>query len=234
MSHGLPGTQGRRRIYLLRHGEVDYGVGGAGVADVDLVELTEKGQRQAVLLGEALADITFDFAAHTGLIRTKQTLAGALAGRDLAVQEIASLREIRTGKFAELSPERIEAEFIYGFETAHLPEARFAGGYAFADFYERVAYGVLYLLARPDWTTALLAAHGGTNRAVLSWVTHGGPEGMAAFEQDTGCLNVIDVDVVDGDIIRRFVRAVNYTPYDPIKNGKYLTNMELYRHGRSG
>jgi phosphoserine phosphatase len=221
MSHGLPGTQGRRRIYLLRHGEVDYGVGGAGVADVDLVELTEKGQRQAVLLGEALADITFDFAAHTGLIRTKQTLAGALAGRDLAVQEIASLREIRTGKFAELSPERIEAEFIYG-------------GEAFADFYERVAYGVLDLLARPDWTTALLAAHGGTNRAVLSWVTHGGPEGMAAFEQDTGCLNVIDVDVVDGDIIRRFVRAVNYTPYDPIKNGKYLTNMELYRHGRSG
>ncbi len=234
MTHGLPGTRGRRRIYLMRHGEVDYHFGTARVTDHDAVELTEKGQRQAVLMGEALTDISFDLAAHTGLIRTKQTLERALAGRTMPVEEIAALREIRTGKVAELSPERIEAEFIYGFETAHLPDTRFAGGEAFADFYERIAYAVLDLLGRPDWTKALLVCHGGTNRAILSWVTHGGPEGMASFEQDTGCLNVIDIDVVDGDIVRRFVRTMNFTPYDPTKNGKYLTNMELYRQGRSG
>ena len=51
MTHGLPGTRGRRRIHLMRHGEVDYHFGGAGVVDVDVVELTEKGRRQAALLG---------------------------------------------------------------------------------------------------------------------------------------------------------------------------------------
>jgi broad specificity phosphatase PhoE len=234
MTLGLPGTQGRRRIYLMRHGEVDYKFGGKGVLNPDAVELTNKGQNQAALMGEALADIAFDLTAHTGLLRTKQTLNAALDGRDMPIEEIGSLREIKTGRFAELTPERIEAEFVYGFETAHLPGACFAGGEEFAAFYNRIADAMVTLLARNDWTTALLVCHGGTNRAVLSWVTHGGPEGMASFEQDTGCLNVIDADVIDGEIIRRFVRTINFTPYDPIKTGKYLTNMELYRLGRSG
>jgi phosphoserine phosphatase len=234
MTLGLPGTQGRRRIYLMRHGEVDYHFGGKGVADPDAVELTEKGRRQAALMGEALSDITFDISAHTGLLRTKQTLNAALGGRDVPIEEIGTLREIKTGRFAELTPERIEAEFVYGFETAHQPGACFGGGEAFATFYKRIADAMGALLVRNDWTTALLVCHGGTNRAVLSWVTHGGPEGMASFEQDTGCLNVIDADVIDGEIIRRFVRTLNFTPYDPMKTGKYLTNMELYRLGRSG
>jgi broad specificity phosphatase PhoE len=234
MVRGLPGTNGRRRIYLMRHGEVDYAPGGQVVADTDSVLLTEKGERQAALMGQALSSIGFDLAIHTGLPRTRQTLEAALGDRNVPVEEVADLREIRTGRFGELSPERVEAEFIYGFETAHLPNARFAGGEAFADFYERVSYTFLKLLARADWTTMLAVCHGGTNRALLSWVSHGGPEGMAAFEQDTGCLNLFDVDVVEGDIIRRFIRTVNFTPYDPIKDGKYLTNMEMYRHGRSG
>ncbi len=234
MVRGLPGTNGRRRVYLMRHGEVDYAPGGQVVGNTDLVELTEKGRRQAALVGEVLSPIDFDLAVHTGLPRTIQTLDAVLGEKALQRETVDGLREIRTGKFGELSPERVEAEFIYGFESAHMPNARFAGGEAFADFYERVSYALLGLLGRGDWTTALLVCHGGTNRALLSWVSHGGPEGMGAFEQDTGCLNVFDVDVVEGDIVRRFIRTLNYTPYDPVKNGKYLTNMEMYRDGRSG
>jgi probable phosphoglycerate mutase len=203
----------------MRHGEVDYHFGGKGVADPDAVELTEKGCRQAALMGDSLADITFDLSAHTGLLRTKQTLNAALGGRGVPIEEISSLREIKTGHFADFTPERIEAEFVYGFETAHHPGACFAGGEEFAAFYDRIAGAMAALLARNDWTTALLVCHGGTNRAVLSWVTHGGPEGMASFEQDT---------------VRRFIRTLNFTPYDPVKTGKYLTNMELYKLGRSG
>lgn len=234
MALGLPGTNGRRRIYLMRHGEVDYAPGGKTVPDTDAVELTNKGRRQAALMGEALSDIDFDLAIHTGLPRTVQTLKAAIGARDVPVEEVSGLREIRTGKFADLTPERVEAEFIYGFEVAHHPGARFAGGEVFADFYQRSTDALQGLLGRADWTTALMVCHGGTNRALLSWVSHGGPEGMAAFEQDTGCLNVVDIDIVDGDIIRRFIRTLNFTPYDPIKNGKYLTNMEMYRYGRSG
>lgn len=58
------------------------------------------------------------------------------------------------------------------------------------------------------------------------WVTQGGLNGLGAFEQDAGCVNILDVDVVDGDIIRRIIRALNVTPYNLPKLGRYLTVTE--------
>ena len=49
--------------------------------------------------------------------------------------------------------------------------------------------------------------------------SRGGP-GMATFEQDTCCLNVLDADVIDGQIVRRYIRLLNMTPYNLTKHGK--------------
>ena len=56
--------------------------------------------------------------------------------------------------------------------------------------------------------------------------TRGGLAGLSAFEQDAGCLNIIDADIVDGDIVRRMIRAVNLTPYNLAKHEHYLTVAE--------
>jgi probable phosphoglycerate mutase len=61
---------------------------------------------------------------------------------------------------------------------------------------------------------------------LLAWVTRGGLTGVGAFEQDAGCVNIIDVDVVDGEILRRLVRAINITPYNFAKVGHHLTVTE--------
>jgi hypothetical protein len=61
---------------------------------------------------------------------------------------------------------------------------------------------------------------------VLAWVVGAGLAGLGAFDQDMGCINVLDFDVVDGRIVRRLLRTVNLTPYDPAKNGLHLTAME--------
>ena len=53
-----------------------------------------------------------------------------------------------------------------------------------------------------------------------------GPDSIASFEQDEGCLNILDVDVVNGEAVRRYVRAMNLTPYSSIKEGLHLTTME--------
>jgi probable phosphoglycerate mutase len=68
--------------------------------------------------------------------------------------------------------------------------------------------------------------HGATNAVILSWVTRGGLSGLSAFEQDAGCVNIIDADVIDGQIIRRMLRAVNLTPYNLAKHQHYLTVAE--------
>ena len=83
MSDALEGTAGRRRIYLMRHGEVRYFDDQGRVVHPKFVELTDQGRAQAARMGELLADVPFDRALSTGLPRTKQTAQGVLAGTSM-------------------------------------------------------------------------------------------------------------------------------------------------------
>ena len=61
---------------------------------------------------------------------------------------------------------------------------------------------------------------------ILAWGTRGGSAGRSAFEQDAGCVDIIDADVVDGEIFRRMIRAVTLTPYSFAKHEHHLTVAE--------
>ncbi len=224
----LPGTRGRRRIFLLRHGDVDYFTeDGERVPNPTQVSLTDWGREQAGLMGEVLADLPFDHAFHSGMRRTRETAEIVMKGRDeIPLEALPGFREIKSGDINSMSFERIEAEYVYGFENAATPGARFAEGEAFAEFRQRIVAALLELLDMPGWSQVLLVAHGGANRAILSWMTNSGLDGLSTFEQDTCCLNVLDVDVIDGDIIRKYVRAVNFTPYNISKDGLFNTSLE--------
>lgn len=222
----LPGTRGRKRVYLMRHGEVSYRRADGRTVFSTEVALTEEGVAQARQMKELLGQVPFDLGVHTGLKRTQQTAALVLDGRALPVQAIPALREIEAGAIERLSNERIDAEFTYGMERAAQPGAAFPGGETFAAFQDRIVPAFEALLRRADWTTALVVGHGGTNAVILAWVTRGGLAGLSAFEQDAGCVNIIDADVLDGEILRRMLRAVNLTPYNLAKHEHYLTVAE--------
>ncbi len=64
----------RRRLYLMRHGEVSYFEQGRP-APPEGVHLNEQGRAQAAAAALALADISFDRAVTSGLPRTDQTAA---------------------------------------------------------------------------------------------------------------------------------------------------------------
>jgi phosphoserine phosphatase len=238
----LPGTNGRRRIFLLRHGDVNYFTeSGERVSDPTQVTLTDWGREQAALIGETLKDLSFDHVFHSGMLRTEETARIAMGGRDdVELEALPGFREIQSGDINSMSFERIEAEYVYGFETAATPGARFGGGEAFVEFRQRIVTALLELLDMPNWSQVVLVGHGGVNRAILSWMTNGGLEGMSCFEQDTCCLNVLDIDVVGGDIIRKYVRAMNFTPYNISKDGMFLTSIEkmfahrVEMHNRNG
>jgi broad specificity phosphatase PhoE len=223
---GLPGTRGRKRIYLMRHGEVSYRLPDGRTVFSTRVSLNDEGIKQARQMRELLAQIPFDVGAHTGLNRTRQTAELVLGDRQLPLHTINALREIEVGSIGDLSDERIDAEFTYGIERAAEPGATFLGGERFAEFQDRVVAAFEAFLRRADWTTALVVGHGGTNAVILAWITRGGLAGLSAFEQDAGCVNIIDADVVDGEVIRRMIRAVNLTPYNLAKHEHYLTVAE--------
>lgn len=224
----LPGTSSRRRIYLLRHGAVEYlNRDGTRVRNARDVSLNVAGREQAALLAILLRDVEFDRVVHSDLPRTRETAGIVLGeGRSHALEAAPEFGEIQIGDIDLVPPDRMETEFVYGFEAAAGPEASLARGEPFSAFCERVVAGFENLLRQPDWTRLLLVAHGGTNRAILSWMVRGGLEALASFEQDECCLNVLDVDVVDGEAVRRYVRAMNLTPGNLTKEDLYLTTME--------
>lgn len=223
----LPGTVARRRIYLLRHGHVAYYDDAGRPLNPKLAELTERGRAEARAAGALLAGVPLDRVVCSGLPRTRQTAELVAEGRGLTVEEDLAFLEIRAGRMAGVPKERREAEYIYGFERADAEGACFAGGDAFAAVRDRVVAGIERLALEPGWTHLALVAHDGVNRVVLSWACGAGLCALAAFEQDYGCVNILDVDVLDGRIRRRLIRAVNLTPGNPSKAGIHETSMEV-------
>jgi broad specificity phosphatase PhoE len=106
------------------------------------------------------------------------------------------------------------------------PDARFIGGETFGEFAARVLPAFDALIADERWETLLLVLHGGVNRLLLNHVMQLTFAGTVTIEQDTACINIIDVDTEDGAVIRYLVRAINVTGYNLSKAGIHLTDME--------
>lgn len=86
----------RRRLYLFRHGAVDYlDADGVWVADPDVVDLNRRGRAQAAAMAELFAGVHVDKALCSGLPRTSQTGKTILGDRDIALEVCAELEEIR-------------------------------------------------------------------------------------------------------------------------------------------
>ena len=233
----LPGTTGRRRIYLMRHGFVDYTSKEVReAADPTLAYLTDEGEAEARAAGAALQDINFDLAICSGLKRTRQTAELVLQSHSNPplLESEPRIEEIHSGQYINFeSAEQLAATMTFQFEQAGVPGATFLeGGEKFTDAMDRIEQALLDIIARPNWHTALIVAHEVVNRLVLTWAI-GAPLGSsAAFEQDTGCINIIDFDLVpeqhsDGARIERaLVKAVNLTPRNYLKNGMNLRSLE--------
>lgn len=218
----------RRRIYLMRHAEAAYiAPDGTRAPDSRVVALTERGREEAKAMGELMADITFDRAVVSGLQRTLDTAEIVLGKRNLKVEVVSDLEEIRGGDpiaRAKLSP----PDYAYAMFQAAEPGQCFAAGESFVAFTERVLPAFNKIACDPDWTTLLMVCHGGVNRAILTDVTCGGLKAFGAFEQDSCCANVIDIDNCrdTGMLQRQILRGVNITAADPLKMMRRLTTME--------
>jgi probable phosphoglycerate mutase len=190
--------------------------------------LNTEGLAQAEALGQLLREVPIDLAACTGLQRTRQTAELATAPRALDIAVIDGLSEAKTGDFQEIeSAEEMEATFVRALENADQPGARFLTGEKYADLWERVAAAWQALLARRDWRHAFVAAHGVVNRTILAQALDAGPQIYRRLEQDTGCLNVLDIDGEGEEARVAYVRMINFTPYNASKSGMHETTLEM-------
>ena len=216
----------RRRCYLVRHGHVDYFSPAGQPLDPRNVPLSALGEDQVRQLAQVLASVSFDRALCSDYPRARQTAEVLLGDQPIELQACAQLREVRAGRLREIAPEQVQRQVSYAFDSFAEPDGSFMGGERWSDFDSRIMARFEEVLAEPDWQSLLLVSHDAVNRLLLGWAL-GGARGCAAgLEQDNACLNIIDIDMQAGRILRRCVRVVNLTPYDLPKAGQRQTVME--------
>lgn len=226
-------TTGRRRLFLMRHGHVDYFA--PGLEDPRRVPLTDTGRRQAQACRDALRHVAFDAALSSGLPRARETaeIVLSLHAEAPELRDDSGFEELKSGVLKAASREELAARLAFSFDDAAAQGASFLpDGETFAAAERRIVDGMRRLVDRPGWKSALLVAHEGVNRIILGWASGGGLKSIGAFEQDLCCINVIDLDVApapaDGRpvIERAVLKAVNLTPYDYAKAGLPRTSLE--------
>ncbi len=223
----------RRRLYLVRHGEVAYFDSDGRPLNPREARLTERGEAQARAAAELLKDEPLDRVVSSGLPRTRDTAAPVLAGRHIACEDEPDLAEIRGGRFARVVPQRAVTAIAYPYEGVAADAAWFGHGERFGDFRDRVLGALDRLVADTGWRRLLLVAHDAVNRVILCWATGVDLRAMQAFEQDYGGLSIVDFDFDEaaGAVRRRFLRTVNLTPLDIAKGRRWQTSMEpVYEH----
>ncbi len=224
---------GRRRIYLMRHGHVDYF--DPKLTDPRAAHLTDTGREQANAAREALSNIGFDAALSSGLTRTRETAEIVLSGREdnADLQREPRLVELQSQWLEAKTREELAARLAYSFEAADRPGATFLPeGEEFAAAEGRIVNALREFATFGDWKTALVVAHEGVNRIALGWACGGGLRTISSFEQDLCCINVLDLDITPAqtgaglDIERVLIKAINVTPYDFVKHGLSRTSLE--------
>jgi probable phosphoglycerate mutase len=219
----------RRRIYLVRHGDVTYFDSDGKPFRPDTVPLNDDGRVQAESLSRELAAAPIDRVISSDLLRCRETASILCKDRSLSVEIREALREVQPGRLADLPPDDAVKAFLGAF-AGFDRTATFLGGETLGSLADRVTTCFRDLLADASWRHLLIVAHGGVNRIILATAIHEDLSAFGAFEQDPCCLNIIDV----ADDGRCLIRLVNATPYNQVKAGLDLTTMErLYEQYRA-
>jgi len=228
---------GRRRLYLMRHGSVDYFRADGTPLPPHGVPLNPDGRKQADAAGAlfAQAGVRFDRVLVSGLARTVETAERVLAAcaQALPIAHDPRLEEIRPGRLDAIAPQHLHAAFTGSFSaSADIENQTVLGGETLGSMMDRCLPAFAELLADASWHCALCVLHGGINRALLGQVLTGTRCFLARLEQSPACINVLDIGR-DDDVV---VRATNLAPTQWLQERERLTTMEklLAQYLRSG
>ena len=230
-------TAKRRRIYLMRHGNVTYFDDAGKPYLPEAVPLNEQGRGQAEAAGKVFASdgVRFDRVIVSGLPRTVETAQGVLAqtGQEIALEIWPELVEIRGGKLASIADADLQEAFTGAFEGVVPEHRRFLNGESIGELMDRVHPALDRLRQDSDWDTALMVLHGGVNRAILSLALTGERLFLGNLAQTAGCINALDVGTHAKDWVVRFV---NHAAPAVLQDDTRSTTMEIlldqYRKSR--
>lgn len=153
-------------VYLVRHGETIWNAEERCQGQID-TDFSERGHAQIRALADELADIHFDAAYTSTLIRAVRTAEAILGNRGLRARRIAALAEISYGslqgtRFADW-PDNLHDTWRADPWSVTFPE-----GESLAQLEARVLPAFEQIVAAHPGDTVLISSHGHVNRLILA------------------------------------------------------------------
>lgn len=195
-------------VYLMRHGRTASETPWRFLGQRD-VPLSDEGRAQAASWRDELSGVNFVGAWCSDLARCRETASLILAGRGLAAEPVAGLREISLGEWDGLSVEEVKRLYPGRYEArgADIAGFRPPGGESFANLAAR-AWTALENILRagssgPDDVDArevaanareaslLVVAHAGVNRVLLCRFLGMPLDRAFSLSQKPCCLNIV-------------------------------------------
>ena len=203
LSQLAPPAKGKTRLYLCRHGQTDWNAEKKIQGSVDR-ELNELGERQALLIGEALKAVDITLVASSPLSRAFRTADLAMSIACPGVEGVRIHPGLREMNFGELEGAVAAESSLYAEVNAAWAsgdvERKWPAGESPRDveLRGRQALAGLGLLGQKDGplhTHVAVVCHGRFNKILLSSLLGRGIDKCGEIQQGNCCINVIDVDV---------------------------------------
>ena len=196
------------RMYLIRHGEVEFNRKNAYVGSTDL-PLNSNGRHQAELLGDYLADRQISAVYASDLKRAYETAEIIARRLDLTVTAVPELRELDYGDWEGVA--EAEVPKLYGDlfrEWRKNPvEVRTPGGESVGELRDRAYPALCRIVEQVSGGNLVIVAHKTTNRTLLCCLLGVDPNNYRQIGQGNSAVNVIERRN-DGRLV---VDAVNET-----------------------
>jgi probable phosphoglycerate mutase len=163
-------NDGKRTLWLVRHGESTWNALGLVQGHADGPTLTEKGRRQSAAAASGLRDSAVEAIYTSDLARAQETAAFVADALGLGVQEHPSLRE-RCFGVCEGGPLTALDAAVSGLRDDVVVDAsaRPEGGESLDELYRRVGTFVEWLGDQEHVGDVAVVTHGGTIRALRAY-----------------------------------------------------------------
>lgn len=204
-------------LYITRHGESEWNAKGVWTGSTD-VHLSEKGFKEAALLGELLKDARIDYAYCSQQIRALETLEGILdASGKLTVnfERTGAINErdygVYTGKNKWQVKEEIGEEAFENLRRGW--EAPVRGGETLKDVYTRAVpfYTETVLPRLLRGQNVLIVAHGNSIRSLVKYIESVSDENISDVEMIFGQILIYTVNE-DGTRATKEIGSIDSAP----------------------
>ncbi|HUV05705.1 MAG TPA: histidine phosphatase family protein [Armatimonadota bacterium] len=182
------------KVFLIRHGEVDWNRQNAYIGSTDL-PLNPMGQAQARQLADYLRTKKISAIYSSSLIRAVQTAETIAERLGVAVNICPELREVDYGEWEGVPESEVRERYpdFYPAWRANPLEVRTPGGETFGELRDRVLPAFIQLAqAHPNQNTAIIA-HKSTNRVILACLLGADVNRYRQIGQGNSCINTIEV-----------------------------------------